>query len=224
MKTPPKTITIEQAEKLIEELGKSKKTRAAETKAKRNKLLGLLMLDAGLRVGELSKLTITDLVYADDPVDTLYIRSSISKGGHPRQIPLTHKLRSAVREMGWNWIDIKSCKLGLYAFAGADKTKHITTRQIERIFEIASLAALGQKINPHALRHTFATRLMRITNARVVQELLGHKNLQTTQIYTHPNHDDLANAISGMNNATPKETKSSLQNAEINLATAGLGD
>jgi integrase/recombinase XerC len=48
------------------------------------------------------------------------------------------------------------------------------------------------------LRHTFATNLMRTTNARVVQQLLGHKNLSSTQIYTHPNQQDLKKAIDSL--------------------------
>jgi len=71
----------------------------------------------------------------------------------------------------------------------------ITTRQVERIIKHAAIASIGRPANPHMLRHTFATKLMRITNVRVVQELLGHRNLSSTQIYTHPNQDDFAAAI-----------------------------
>ncbi|GAH73030.1 unnamed protein product [marine sediment metagenome] len=57
------------------------------------------------------------------------------------------------------------------------------------------MTSLGRPVHPHILRHTFASRLMRTTNARIVQELLGHQHLSTTQIYTHPNQDDLKKAI-----------------------------
>ncbi|GAH96402.1 unnamed protein product, partial [marine sediment metagenome] len=56
-----------------------------------------------------------------------------------------------------------------------------------------------REIHPHILRHTFATRLMSKTSMRVVQELLGHKNLSSTQIYTHPNNADLQEAIDSLN-------------------------
>lgn len=57
------------------------------------------------------------------------------------------------------------------------------------------------------LRHTFATRLMQKTNIRVVQQLLGHKSLSSTQVYTHPNADDLQKAIENLNeNATQEKT------------------
>ena len=51
------------------------------------------------------------------------------------------------------------------------------------------------------LRHTFATRLLKVTDLRSVQELLGHRRLTTTQIYTHPNTDDLRRAVTELDPA-----------------------
>ncbi|GAH69734.1 unnamed protein product, partial [marine sediment metagenome] len=52
--------------------------------------------------------------------------------------------------------------------------------------------------HPHMLRHTFASKLMRVTSMRTVQELLGHSSITSTQIYTHPNEDDKKKAIKGL--------------------------
>ena len=91
-----------------------------------------------------------------------------------------------------------------YAFTTKNIDKPLSTRQVERIIRAAALKCLGRPVHPHALRHTFASRLMRKTNARIVQELLGHKNLSSTQIYTHPNGEDLKDAINQIDE--PSET------------------
>jgi len=57
------------------------------------------------------------------------------------------------------------------------------------------MKALGFKVHPHMLRHTFGTNLLRVSDIRVVQSLLGHASISTTQIYTHPNTADQKKAI-----------------------------
>ena len=204
----PQTLTIEEAEKLIDELGRHNHTVTSERKAKRNKLLGLLMLKAGLRVGELTQLLVSDLWYLDEPVNSLILSKKITKGKTERTIPLGPLTRS----------QIGLCKKAIWetnpptdfawAFFGANPYKHISPRQVQHIIVSAGKQAISKAVHPHVLRHTFATQLMRITNIRVVQQLLGHKNIQTTQIYTHPNQDDLVKAINGIDNdQTTQETK-----------------
>ena len=210
MKNPPKTLTFLESEQLIEQLARHTRSPASIRAAARNKLIGLLMLDAGLRVGELSKLRFTHLLYAGLPVVNLILNKEITKRNHERTIPLTPKTQAAISI----FYEVAFCQSSidrpLWAFVGRKQDNHITTRQLERIISNASLAAYGRCTNPHTLRHTFASRLMRITNIRVVQELLGHKNLQTTQIYTHPNSDDLSQAINGLSNGQKQNPKISL--------------
>jgi len=58
-----------------------------------------------------------------------------------------------------------------------------------------SLDVIKRRIHPHVLRHTFATQLAKVTNIRVVQELLGHSSLESTQIYTHPDMNEAREAV-----------------------------
>ena len=63
---------------------------------------------------------------------------------------------------------------------------------MQKILEINSKKAIGIKVKPHTLRHSFATHLLETgVNIRYIQKLLGHKNLQTTQIYTHVANTEL---------------------------------
>ena len=220
MQKTPKTLSGIEAEKLIEQLSKHTNTWSSKRKAARNKLIGLLMLEAGLRVGELSKLKVSDLIFATRPVTNLILSKEITKRNRERTVPLSERIQIAIAE-NYDIVWLGSAPIILYwAFYGANYSKHITVRQIQRIIETASIIALGKPIHPHILRHTFASRLLRITNIRVVQELLGHKSLQTTQIYTHPNQDDLVTAINGLNNAETQEKIQTLQNAKIDLANS----
>jgi len=164
----------------------------------RNLCMVLLMLDAGLRVGELVQLHVTDLYQFGQPVDSVDVRAEISKSKRSRIVPLSNRLRECIQSV-WNRIWVLSVPLGIrFAFHTFAPDRHITTRQVQRIVEGASLCSISRKITPHTLRHTFATRLMRTTSTRVVQELLGHRSISTTQIYTHPGRDDLKNAIDAM--------------------------
>jgi len=161
----------------------------------RNYLMVLLMLDAGLRVGEVVKLKIQDLYLAGSPVSSLLIRKEISKGKRERLLPLTGRIQETICLMyeHW-WVKLESKGL-LYAFYSSAANIPFSTRQVENIVKRHAQQSIKREIHPHVLRHTFGTRLMRQVNSRIVQTLLGHKNIQTTQVYTHPNNDDLTDAI-----------------------------
>ncbi len=165
------------------------------------------MLDAGLRIGEVVQLRISDLYIGDHPVNNLVVRAEIAKTKKERIIPVSPRLVDALCEMVnhvWNYAHTKPRQ---WAFMGRSTVNHITVRAAQRMIERFSWISLDRKISPHMLRHTFATRLMVKTNIRVVQQLLGHSSLNSTQIYTHPNHDDLTKAIAEISeNAERKES------------------
>ena len=198
------TITNEQADKMLDLMLGISRSQIAVQKGVRNRLMMLLMLDAGLRVGELTALLQPDLMIEGEPAKALRIRKEIAKGRVERLIPLSIRLQTAIGEMHrhvWSKQE-KPCTIA--AFYNRKSMLFITTRQVERIIEKYSMLAFSEKVHPHTLRHTFATRLMATTSMRIVQQLLGHKNIQTTQIYTHPNDQDLKKAIQSIEGSHKK--------------------
>jgi len=156
------------------------------------------MLEAGLRVGEVIQLLITDLVFDLRPVTSVVVREEIAKNHKERIIPTSTRLSDAISQMTESCWPHTSSFVSLRAFYNNIPDKHITTRQVERIINSAGMKSLGRPVHPHMLRHTFASKLMRVTDMRTVQELLGHSHITSTQIYTHPNEDDKKKAIENL--------------------------
>jgi len=161
----------------------------------RNVTMTILMLDAGLRVGEVNRLSNPDLYFNNNAVFRLRLPPEIAKGKRPREIPLTQRAQYALNR--WNIMSGLATYPGppFPVFARTPWDGVLTTRTIERIICKAAKTSLGIYCTPHTLRHTFATELMKVTDLRTVQELLGHKNISSTQIYTHVNDQDKLKAI-----------------------------
>jgi len=196
MKTrTPRTLTPEESLALLEELVKHRNTNISRRIAQRNRLIALLMLDAGLRIGEVLGLEIADLVILEQPTKRLLVRADIAKRRSERFIKVTDHLHGAIEAMYFLvWLPDVRDDFSL-AFYSSKRKERISPQQVRRIIAKAGLKACHRHINPHMLRHTFATRLMRVTSLRVVQEMLGHKRISSTQIYTHPSQVDQDKAI-----------------------------
>ena len=148
-------------------------------------LIAAFLLNTGLRIGELCKLELRDFQGS-----ILKVRAEISKTKKERIIPLNSVAREIARA-------IKSEK----RFLSGDTTFiDVSARRIQQVFKEAS-QALGLDVNctPHVLRHTFATRLVeRGVSTRVIQELLGHQTLTSTQIYTGVSIDVMREAVNSL--------------------------
>ena len=188
---------------LLEKLYELREVRGKAQKAIRNYVMAVIMLEAGVRVGELVQLTVGDLFYSGEPVKTLQIRAEIAKRGIPRSIPCSSLLTNALVAYKAKSNFLLACSHDTQAFPAGSNTGTITVRQVQRIIRHAAMASIHRSIHPHILRHTFGSRLMRVANARVVQQLLGHQNLSSTQIYCHPNGDDLKKAIESVGSLSP---------------------
>ena len=192
---PIPALSSEEVQSLVDYVSKNHSTQKKQIRARRNITIILLMLEAGLRVGEAVQLRVSDLFFDRQPVTWLRLQAEITKTKAERSIPASPSLRSAIASLAdtyWRYYGLADND---YAFAAQKKSKHITVRQVQHIIEDASLRAIKRRIRPHILRHTFATRMMKKTNMRTVQMLLGHKDISSTQIYTHPNDNDLVQAI-----------------------------
>src|SRR4051794_4829679 len=150
-----------------------------------------LLFSTGLRIAELDALNVDQVAFLHDKNATrTYELSIVGKGKHIRSIFISPRaaewLRAylASRRDAYDplFINHRAHDIG----ADADTTR-LSARSIQKmIARAALLAGLSKKVTPHTLRHTYATDLLSHgADLRSVQELLGHKNVATTQIYTH---------------------------------------
>ncbi len=157
-----------------------------------------LMLQAGLRVGEIVRLAWCDLVWQNHSKNALEIDASVAKGGRARTVPTSKKLTEIITTVWKQQREMYDFAPAHYALAKRPNGRPVTVRTIERAVATVGRAAGGAILTPHMLRHTFATRLLRVTNLRNVQLALGHARIGTTEIYTHPNQDDLRKAFDAL--------------------------
>ena len=149
---------------------------------------------SGLRISELTALPLAAL--ARDPA-YLIVKG---KGGKERLAPLNDAARTAVKA----YLDIREAflprgdKANPWLFPSRGKVGHLTPRRFAQVLDEASAGAGidPARVSPHVLRHAFATHLLEGgADLRVVQKLLGHADISTTQIYTHVASDRLAEVV-----------------------------
>jgi len=162
----------------------------------RNYAILMVMLQTGVRVGELVGLTFDDIMIGGHFKTALTVRAETSKSGRERNIPISKRLKDVLQDyVTWYQQRQTAIRAEDPLFQQTNQVQPLSPRQIERIVAKISKEAIGRKIHPHMLRHTFGTNTSRVANLRVVQELLGHKNIASTQIYLHPNNVDLKQAV-----------------------------
>lgn len=184
-KSLPKPISISEVRRLLEQPGKR-----STLEAKRDEAMLQLLYASGMRVGELISLDIDDVDTTED-----YVRC-FGKGHKERLIPIHRQAALAVEKY------LKETRPQLaHASEDQDDKALFLNRRGERltrqgfwqkIKEYARGANLGVEITPHTLRHSFATHMLSGgADLRSVQELLGHANISTTQVYTHLTSDHI---------------------------------
>jgi integrase/recombinase XerC len=146
-----------------------------------------LIYSSGLRLAELVGIDLDDF---DLRQRQLVVTG---KGGKTRYLPVGSKAVEAVQR--WLRVRPSCCRDGgQKALFLSKQGRRISARNVQsRLKRLIRLQALGQQLSPHVLRHSFATHLLESSSdLRAVQELLGHANIATTQVYTHLDFQHLA--------------------------------
>lgn len=147
-----------------------------------------LILFAGLRVGEIVQLRMSDITL-DERKGSVIVREG--KGTKRREIPLNAKARKALSEYLIIRPNVDSDDLLL-----GQHNDGVQSKTIQRAVQRFSKKALLKNVTPHTLRHSFAKALIDAgISLEKVAALLGHSNLNTTRIYTIPGEEDLLDAV-----------------------------
>ena len=148
----------------------------AVVESPRNRALIELAYGAGLRLGEILRLKVPDI-----DSQRMLIRVVQGKGRKDRYVMLSPTLLETLR-LYW-----RTAKPRDWLFPGVPPGQPLSPTGPQRMIALArAKARLEKKVSFHTLRHSFATHLLeRNTNVRVIQALLGHRSLQTTERYTH---------------------------------------
>ena len=180
-----KFLTQEQLERLL------LAPKVNEIRGLRNKAILEMLYSTGLRVSELVKLNKENINLINREFGVM------GKGGKVRVVFLstraTSHIQKYLRERKDNYKPLFIRHSGKINPTVDDEKMRLTVRSIERFIDrYAKMVGIPMRIGPHTLRHSFATDLLRSgADLRSVQELLGHSNIATTQIYTHVTNPQL---------------------------------
>ena len=178
----PETLSVSEVERLLDAAGSDE----PDDPRLRERALLELLYAAGLRVSEALRLDLEDV-----SLDGAFVRV-IGKGDKERLVPIGEVAILVLR----TWLDGQRAAIvakhhvaavrGGPVFVG-DRGRRLARQQAwAGVKRAASTAGLSDRISPHTLRHSFATHLLEGgADLRIVQELLGHASISTTQLYTH---------------------------------------
>ena len=155
-----------------------------------------ILYGAGLRVSELVELTKDAIIY--DENSKHYVLLILGKGNKERIVPLNNVAVDAIR----HYMEDTSAKAksSQYLFPSRAKEGHMTRQGFAKLLKglATEVGIPTQKISPHVLRHAFATHLLSHgADLRSLQKLLGHKDISTTQIYTHISNEKVKELVEG---------------------------
>ena len=174
----PRTLDTDRAMQLLDA------TVGDDAVARRDHAMLELMYSSGLRLGELVGLELADL-----DLDAGLVRVT-GKGNKTRVLPVGRQAREALRV--WLRERAQLAPQDNALFIGV-RGARIHPRVVRQQMHQAGVRTLGQHLHPHMLRHSFAGHLLESSqDLRAVQELLGHADIGTTQIYTHLDFQHLA--------------------------------
>ena len=171
----PEVLSTEEVDRMERSIDLSK------WEGQRNRAIIEVLFSCGLRVSELVSLRFSDISVKDK-----FLRI-VGKGNKERLVPISE---AALHEIQLWLLDRNLMKVkpgeDQYVFLNR-RGAHLTrTMILIMIKNVAKDAGINKTVSPHTLRHSFATALLKGgANLRAIQEMLGHENIKTTQIYTH---------------------------------------
>lgn len=177
---------------MLSEAERRRFLRAAESP--REHALVSLALGAGLRVSELVNLRLGD--FWQDEAGSWWVRIQMGKGRKDRLVPVHSSVMEAVK----SWVKAegrflrRKSDLETYLFSTRQSSRMTTARAWQLVKDLARDAWIEKPISPHSLRHTMAVETLRAgAGPVIVQKLLGHASLSTTQRYVdHLEQEDLS--------------------------------
>jgi integrase/recombinase XerD len=176
----PEVLTVEEVDRLLEVRGDD------TSEGIRDRALLELLYASGLRISEAVGLDRDDI-----DLDEALVRV-VGKGDRERQVPVGEVavawVRRFVEEVRPAWLDRRQIESrhGGPLFLSVRGDRLDRRRAWEMLVAAAKSAGLNEGVSPHTLRHSFATHLLEGgADLRIVQELLGHASINTTQLYTH---------------------------------------
>lgn len=174
----PKTLDTDRALQLLEGAVED------DFLAHRDQAMLELFYSSGLRLSELTSLNLEQLDLADGLVQVH------GKGSKTRVLPVGRKAREALQQ----WLPLRALSNPADgAVFVSQQGRRLGPRAIQLRVKAAGERELGQHLHPHMLRHSFASHLLESSqDLRAVQEMLGHADIATTQIYTHLDFQHLA--------------------------------
>jgi integrase/recombinase XerD len=210
VRAPPKVLSIDEVDRLLVqarvEMNREEQSPLDRLRAARLTCLIEVLYATGLRVSELVALPVSA---ADRNAQMLTVRG---KGNKERLVPLNESAKSAMRD----YLDIlcqtRRHQNAKWLFPSSARAGHVTRQHFARELKTLAVSAglRSREVAPHVLRHAFASHLLHNgADLRVVQTLLGHADISTTQIYTHVLDERLKSLVRDLHPLAEQWTKAS---------------
>lgn len=181
----PEVLSVEEIDSMIAQIDMSK------PEGHRNRAIIEMLYGSGLRVSELTELRLSNIYRKEG-----YMRI-LGKGSKQRLVPISpiadEQFGYWLKDRSQLSIHPKDADIAFLNHYGRQLTRAMIFTIVRRL---AEAAGIRKTISPHTLRHSFATHLLQNgADLRIIQQLLGHESIVTTEIYTHVNIQDLREAV-----------------------------
>jgi integrase/recombinase XerD len=174
----PEILTIEEIKRLIKNTSNIK-----------HRLIIKLLYGCGLRVSEIVNLKLKDINFEED-----LIKINLAKGKKDRFVKVPESIKEEIK----NYSKINNSEIFFPSSRGGKLAKDTIQKIVQNS---AKKAEIKKRVYPHLLRHSFATHLLEAgTDLRIIQKLLGHSDIKTTQIYTQISQASIKNIKSPLDN------------------------